>query len=90
MWLLSSVFFLSCSTCSLFHKPEDHFVEVGEAKVVGQVWQGELKLEPGVDPLGTYLVFTKKTFLVILGQSYRIRALELEVARLKELVEKGK
>lgn len=89
-WLLCSVFFLSCSTCSLFQKPKDHFVEVGEAKVVGQVWQGELRFEPGADPKGTYLVMTKKTYVVIVGLHYKVRGLELEVARLKELVEKGK
>ena len=57
-------------------------------RVVGRIEAGVVSIEPGEDPLGKYHLVTTAFVLKFIELAYKIEKLELEVERLKQMLEK--
>ena len=58
-------------------------VAIGEARIVGRMVAGAVIWEPNEDQARDYLIVTKAYPVELFRLIYRIRALELEIERLK-------
>jgi len=58
-------------------------VAIGEARIVGTFTAGIATLVPGEDPAGAYFIVTKALWYETYKLAWKVRALELEIERLK-------
>lgn len=58
-------------------------VAIGEARIVGTFTAGIATLFPGEDPAGAYFIVTKALWYETYKLAWKVRALELEIEKLK-------
>jgi hypothetical protein len=58
-------------------------VAIGEARIVGTFTAGIATLVPGEDPAGAYFIVTKALWYETYKLAWKVRALELEIEKLK-------
>lgn len=82
--LALSICFSLCFWASCRAQVQQVPVAIGEARIVGRMVAGAVIWEPNEDQARDYLVVTKAYPVELFRLIYRIRALELEIERLKE------
>ena len=63
-------------------------VAIGEARIVGTFTAGIITLTPGENPAGSYFVVTKAFWYEAYKLAWKVKALELEIEKLKAEKEK--
>jgi len=71
-------------------KEPPELVPIGSVRVVGRIEKGTVIYGEGEDQAGDYNIVTPAFVLKLIDLAYEVKALKLEIARLKELIEKGK